>query len=694
MEIVRKRISLEKSRTRVNSGLPYIQYNGNGEILSPDKLIIVDKEHDVVTEKEVFGTNYGNFQCDIKEGTPLYNSITGTTSSLVTIDVDLYGNVISYIRTVNLFRRYNELLDILRTGLHLKHIKNEGCEGRGDYGNTYLSNFEYTGTTYDFLRKAKPVDMFDDDGNQLYVNIDNNLYQGVVDNPEYVIVLTNYQYFVELGGQELIDIVDKLLVDPDSGSTTSVSVDDVCVPYISIPLLLTINETDLGVMTPYTDENEFIYSGTEHSYDIAHAYNPDISGDTKIYDNVDDSVSTWILGESIGSGDTEEKVINVESKLETLRVPKYFVSDDNKPLPGLFIEFPHDGINPFFNCIYCSETVNGWYGYEDINGKKGKFIDEVCEKPIYNGQYTNVEYTISEKITEQNVISGDNQFIVDKFERIYRWWEVNPSTNNNLICADGEDIEWGDNTEYQTISIFGTLLYYIEEAEKDAKKNEGTTIEDYLHIGSSYNFLVKYDNTEQTPMVVPYMENVVLNKSYDVYNEVSSYTGDYVISIDESDDEITFEYMIGAKFDSGYTNVIEDGIYYRETYGYEKSVSATTTLDNVENTIYWYNKIYFDDKKESVYNEDFNLTRNTVISTLDSMTYGDVWLMNESNSGSVINTPLIKEEYLMSAAMDAVIDVDVSIDRGNATAFEKHLILGECNTFQDVENYRNNYYNL
>jgi hypothetical protein len=135
---------------------------------------------------------------------------------------------------------------------------------------------------------------------------------------------------------------------------------------------------------------------------------------------------------------------------------------------------------------------------------------------------------------------------------------------------------------------------------------------------------------------------------------------------------------------------VEDtGVYYKETHPYEKSVSAVTVLDGIE-TIYWYNKINLEDSTSIVYSEDLNLNRSAVITLADSLVVGDVW----KKDGSVINTPLIKEEYLMSASMDAITNIDVSIDRGNATAFEKHLILGECNSFQDLLNYRNNIYNL
>lgn len=667
MEIIRKKICLEKSRSRVNSVLPYIPYNQDSEILLPEKVTLVDKQHDVVTEKEVFGTNYGNFQCDIKEGSSLYDAIMLATSSLTTTDEDFSGNTVSYIRTVNLFNRYNLLLDILRTSLHLKHIKNDNsCNDEG-YTDMYLSKFEYVGTTYDFLREAEPVDMFDENGDESFISLGDYTYSNSDENTyDYVIVLNEYDEFNSLGGKALIDIVDDLLVNPDSGSTSSVTKDEVCVPYISIPLLLTLNQSDLGLMTPYSDENEYVYCGNTKSSD-------------RNFPEYDDDPESWIITPLTMSGSNE--TINVESKLGILRVPKYFASDNNEPFPGLFVEFPHNGVGPFFNCIFRTGTssTQGEYRYiKNNDGTKGRLVQTIeDEKPNYGGTYANVEvlpYGNETIVSTEEVIIDGVTYIVDKFTRAYKWWEVNNVDGSNLKCADGEDIQWGDNSKYQTISVFGTLLYYIEENSD-------------LPDGSSYNFLVRYDNTEQTPMVIPYSVNTVMNKSYDG----TKYTGDYIISIDEGVDEIAFEYMIGATYeDNSYTNVIEDGIYYKESYPYKRALSATTTLDNVQNTIYWYNEIDFENRKEVVYSEDFNLRRSAVITTLSSMTYADVW----KSDGSVINTPLIKEEYLMSASMDAVVDIDISIDRGNATAFEKHLILGECNTFQDVENYRNNYYNL
>jgi hypothetical protein len=39
--------------------------------------------------------------------------------------------------------------------------------------------------------------------------------------------------------------------------------------------------------------------------------------------------------------------------------------------------------------------------------------------------------------------------------------------------------------------------------------------------------------------------------------------------------------------------------------------------------------------------------------------------------------------------MPPKVDVNVTIDRGGVSVFEKHYKLAECNTMQDLQNYHN-----
>ena len=80
MEIIRKKISLEKSRSRVNGGLPYIVFNEN---FNGFNYFVEDKE-----------STFGNFASDINP-----NDLGITVDDLITDGV---------IRTCNHFIRYKK----------------------------------------------------------------------------------------------------------------------------------------------------------------------------------------------------------------------------------------------------------------------------------------------------------------------------------------------------------------------------------------------------------------------------------------------------------------------------------------------------------------------------------------------------------------------------------------------------------
>ena len=58
------------------------------------------------------------------------------------------------------------------------------------------------------------------------------------------------------------------------------------------------------------------------------------------------------------------------------------------------------------------------------------------------------------------------------------------------------------------------------------------------------------------------------------------------------------------------------------------------------------------------------------------------------------NVPYYKEEALLGI-QDINIDVsDLTIDRGKAAAYERHSILGEVSSMDDLENYRNGFFKM
>lgn len=130
-----------------------------------------------------------------------------------------------------------------------------------------------------------------------------------------------------------------------------------------------------------------------------------------------------------------------------------------------------------------------------------------------------------------------------------------------------------------------------------------------------------------------------------------------------------------------------NGIIYKESYPV-KVVTAETTI-NGETKVVKYYEIDFNNKKVTIYNRDYELSRDGLESTITSLPVGGVWNENEAINGKVY-----KKEYLNHISEVPKIDVDVEFDRGAAAAFEKHFKLSECNTMEDLENYGNNYFNL
>lgn len=129
------------------------------------------------------------------------------------------------------------------------------------------------------------------------------------------------------------------------------------------------------------------------------------------------------------------------------------------------------------------------------------------------------------------------------------------------------------------------------------------------------------------------------------------------------------------------------GIIYKETYPIN-IVTSSFTINGITTAITYY-EIDFNNKKVTIYNRDYELSRDGLESTITSLPVGGVWNKNEAIGGVVY-----KKEYLNHISEEPKIDVNVEFDRGAAAAFENHFKLSECNTMEDLENYGNNYFNL
>ena len=238
-----------------------------------------------------------------------------------------------------------------------------------------------------------------------------------------------------------------------------------------------------------------------------------------------------------------------------------------------------------------------------------------------------------------------------------KWSHSNQSAKfSGKTCGDGlSNGECVNVNIYRTVSTDAIVQAMLSGASTDG----------------SYYFYVKYKNDEETPMTIPFTVGVV--------------DGNGISNISYDSDFVTFEY---------YYNDIQ----YKETYKYNTGQTMEIVLDGYENITIYYNEIDYDFTKQTIYNKHYGLYREGNLADIVQYREGHVWRDDKSNgyvaSAETINAPIFKEEYLLGISSTFKADVNVTINRGNAAAFERHFKLSECNTMEDLENSGNNIFNL
>ena len=374
---------------------------------------------------------------------------------------------------------------------------------------------------------------------------------------------------------------------------------------------------------------------------------------------------------------------------------------------GVMTDYEEDGILP-------SEIASG-FSYEEVNNPIGVSWDVLGTTPLKtplepNDVVDEIGHKTDSKLKSLrvsdifmddngNLLPGVFQIRNNKVTngiKLYRLRYYNGRitsetevTGRNYKCGDGMS-----NSECVAASTSVTPYIYRTVTILETARN---MVND-SPVNGYYYFLVKYNNSPSYPMLIPYKtisDGYVYNKyDYEDENEQKHFYGDFITSITTAGTDptiITFVYVLGGEYTINGENYVYlgGGIKYEESYLYHIGISGTTSLDDYDNITYYYNEIDYEFSQETIYNSDLMLSRSGNTTNIIEYTTGDVW-----REGLAVNEPVFKEEYLMGFNEGIKTDINVEINRGNAAAFEKHLKLGECNTFNDLKNYGNNYYNL
>lgn len=121
------------------------------------------------------------------------------------------------------------------------------------------------------------------------------------------------------------------------------------------------------------------------------------------------------------------------------------------------------------------------------------------------------------------------------------------------------------------------------------------------------------------------------------------------------------------------TYIENTGIRYKERY-------PIVTGQTEEGTLYY--KPDFESQKVTIYNSDYDVSRAGNPTEVVGYWGGEIW--NEKDASC---SPVFKKGYLDGITDGETIEVNVTIDRGNASAFERHFKLMEYNSLEDIELY-------
>ena len=260
------------------------------------------------------------------------------------------------------------------------------------------------------------------------------------------------------------------------------------------------------------------------------------------------------------------------------------------------------------------------------------------------------------------------------------------ATTSNFTNGDGLPSSSVKNTSfYRSITTVaaGIRIAEVEEIESGEIDPAGTT----------YIFKVKYDNSPSSPMDIPYAPGNIANAYYD--REKRRYRGDFILDIDRFTEDgatkVRFEYVIGGFFrvtsTGEFAAYIGGGDIYQEEYVIDTHHVDYVALDGVDDVPVYSEYIDFEADAKEFYSPRYNLYRTGNTANITELSTGEYW--NENYS---YDAYLTKEDYLINFSSPPKVDVNVTIDRGGVSAFERHYKLAECNTMQDLENYANGWF--
>ena len=508
----------------------------------------------------------------------------------------------------------------------------------------------------------------------------------------------NAKLWEERGGRDMIDFLNSKTGTYQALLNWLNNDIQYSIPYIEFPISLRQNFTDIGVLTNV--------DGVEYETNKTKKERPHGIG----------APETGICQEEIVMEQSSESDFNpgihVESLIKTLWGGKKFLDDHNNLLPGLFQEFNTPG-GKMYSCYRFGSEFryyrltktedNGifYLKYEEISQTAyyGPIRIAATFSEIYDMFPTDqaAQEKLDEEIEKHNNHEA-NDYIVCVEGSVWITKELGTSPRLSINCDgyESKDVRYppGQASKdsaidrmFRTITIERSAVRIAQTQEEE----QGFLDED----GTTYFFMVRYKNSPEYPMTIPYKTGNTTNV-YCIDKDSALYRGDFIptqYAPRVSGNKITFKYVIGGRFTMDeYGNfgrwIAGTGDIYQEEYSFESSHLDYYAIDGVDDVPVYSQYIDFQGSAKEFYSPRLNLYRTgNTAEILEVNKTGDVWKKDFS-----YDAYLTKEDYLINFSSPPEVDVNVAIDRGGVSAFERHYKLSECNTMQDLENYANGWF--
>ena len=372
---------------------------------------------------------------------------------------------------------------------------------------------------------------------------------------------------------------------------------------------------------------------------------------------------------------------------------------------------------------------------DTMNGTEKYYLDSACEAEAERG----VDYFLPGDF----VIYDDRTYICER-PTINGEWDSN---RFHMISEDYTDAQpdygayYNPDTGFTPSDILSTssnsqLGGFIGDTRYTDESGAVLTPMDYTDwlwyyrvglVGSSETITDRFSN-------IDIKEGETRVETIGEYEPSLMAYGDIITSITRNKDERTLEftYVIGAHFKAKLMSIELDddnnkhyyyseyeydsddshGLRFTETYDYE----AGGDIDEMSDEIFDY---YITHGKLELDRNDSSMDPSVIVgmrytkapfSTYSYINYGEMSVngsetsfpyiasdyetKTQLNKDTIVN-PVTKLDYLTGIPYKPTVKSDVHISRGNASAWERHIKLGELKTFDDLENYSNGgFFNL